>query len=167
MEYAFVISPIRAICLAHLILLNLNTRIIFGNDCKLWCSFLLPPCYFYPLWFKYSSQHPVLKHTDLCCFLNTRHQVSHPYKTNDVYFNTCVLVSRRKDKIFWTEWCQAVPDFNPLKPKLFNNSVRTAKKTQHFTITKINWLTLFKEIIAVYSEKHTKPINTKCSVTGC
>jgi hypothetical protein len=53
--------------------------------------------------------------------------------------------------------------FNPLKPKLvqivFKNSVRTAKKTQHFTITKISWLTLFKEI-AVYSEKHKMPINT-------
>jgi hypothetical protein len=31
-------------------------------------------------------------------------------------------------------------------------SERTAKKTPHFTITTINWLTLFKEIIAVYSE---------------
>jgi hypothetical protein len=50
---------------------------------------------------------------------------------------------------------------NPLKPKLvqiiFKNLVRTAKKTQHFTIKKINWLTLFKEIIAVYSKNHTKP----------
>jgi hypothetical protein len=49
---------------------------------------------------------------------------------------------------------------NPLKPKLvkiiFKNSVRTANKTQHFTITKINWLTLYKEIIAVYTENHTK-----------
>jgi hypothetical protein len=51
-----------------------------------------------------------------------------------------------------------------LKPKLikikFKNSVRTAKKTQHFTITKINWLTLFEEIIAVYCENHKKSINT-------
>jgi hypothetical protein len=39
---------------------------------------------------------------------------------------------------------------------LFKNSVRTAKKTQLFTITKINWLTLFKEIIAVYSENHAE-----------
>jgi hypothetical protein len=38
----------------------------------------------------------------------------------------------------------------------FKNSVRTAKKTLHFTVTKINWLTLFKEIIVVYSEKRTK-----------
>jgi hypothetical protein len=43
--------------------------------------------------------------------------------------------------------------FNPLKPKLvqivFKNLVRTAKKTQLFTITKINMLMQFKEIIAV------------------
>jgi hypothetical protein len=45
---------------------------------------------------------------------------------------------------------------------IFKNSVRTAKKTPHFTITKINWLTLFKKIIAVYSENHAKHINTLC-----
>jgi hypothetical protein len=53
---------------------------------------------------------------------------------------------------------------------LFKNPVRTSKKTQHFTITKINWLMLFKEIIAVYSENNTKPINTllvKFRVTDC
>jgi hypothetical protein len=27
---------------------------------------------------------------------------------------------------------------------LFKNSVRTSKRTPHFTIAKINWLTLFK-----------------------
>jgi protein involved in temperature-dependent protein secretion len=43
---------------------------------------------------------------------------------------------------------------------LFKNSVRTSKRTPHFTITKINWLTLFKEIIAVYSEHHMKAVNT-------
>jgi hypothetical protein len=55
---------------------------------------------------------------------------------------------------------------NPLKLKLgkiiFKHSVRTAKKTQHFTITKTDWLMLFKEIIAVCSENHTKPTNTLC-----
>jgi hypothetical protein len=54
--------------------------------------------------------------------------------------------------------------FNPLKWKhvqiLFKISVRTAKKTPHFTITKINWLTLFEEIIAVFTENHTKPTKT-------
>jgi hypothetical protein len=52
-----------------------------------------------------------------------------------------------------------------LKPKLvyiiFKYLARTAKKTPHFTVTKINWLTLFKEIIAVCSENHTKHTNTK------
>jgi hypothetical protein len=47
---------------------------------------------------------------------------------------------------------------------LFKNSVHASKRTPHFTIRKIKWLTLFKEIIDVYSENHTKPINTKCSI---
>jgi hypothetical protein len=50
---------------------------------------------------------------------------------------------------------------------LFKNSVRTSKRTPYFTIAKINWLMLFKEIIAVYSEYHAKPITTKCSITDC
>jgi hypothetical protein len=44
---------------------------------------------------------------------------------------------------------------------LFDNPVRTAKKTPYFTITKINRLTLFKEVIDVHSENYTKHINTK------
>jgi hypothetical protein len=59
----------------------------------------------------------------------------------------------------------------PLKPKLmqiiFKNSVRTSKRTPHFTITKINWLMLLKEIILVYSNNYTKPINAKGTVTDC
>jgi hypothetical protein len=31
----------------------------------------------------------------------------------------------------------------------FKYSVRTSKRTPHFTITKINWLMLFKEIILI------------------
>jgi hypothetical protein len=50
---------------------------------------------------------------------------------------------------------------------LFNDSVRTSKRTPHLTITKINWLMLFKKIIADYSENHGNPINTKCSITDC
>jgi hypothetical protein len=38
----------------------------------------------------------------------------------------------------------------------FNESVRTAKKAPHSTITKINWLPLFKKITAVYNESHMK-----------
>jgi hypothetical protein len=48
--------------------------------------------------------------------------------------------------------------------KIFKHSVRTSKRTQRFTITKINWLTLFKEIIAIYSENHMNAIKTLLSV---
>jgi hypothetical protein len=34
---------------------------------------------------------------------------------------------------------------------IYKNSVRTAKKTPHFTITETNFLTLFKEMTAVYT----------------
>jgi hypothetical protein len=64
-----------------------------------------------------------------------------------------------------------VCSLNPLKKKLvyvlFKITGRISKRTPNFTITKINRLMLFKEIIAVYREKNTKPINTKCSITDC
>jgi hypothetical protein len=47
----------------------------------------------------------------------------------------------------------------------FKNSVRTSKRTPHFTNTNVNWLMLFKEVIAVYSENRKKPIDTKCRTT--
>jgi hypothetical protein len=47
---------------------------------------------------------------------------------------------------------------------IFKSWVRIEKKTQHFGITKINWLTLFKKIITVYDENYTKYINTKWRV---
>jgi hypothetical protein len=49
---------------------------------------------------------------------------------------------------------------------LFKNPVRTSKRTPHFNITEINWLTLFKEIIVVYSENDTEPINTNYRIIG-
>jgi hypothetical protein len=48
---------------------------------------------------------------------------------------------------------------------IFKNSVRTAKKTPHFTVTKFNRLTPLKEIIAVYSENHARPIDKKGTIT--
>jgi hypothetical protein len=45
---------------------------------------------------------------------------------------------------------------------MFKNSVPTSKKTKPFTITKIKWLMLLREITTVYSENHTKPLNTVC-----
>jgi hypothetical protein len=45
---------------------------------------------------------------------------------------------------------------------VFKNLVRTSKRTKHVTITKISWIILFQETIAVYSENPTKHINTLC-----
>jgi hypothetical protein len=75
-----------------------------------------------------------------------------------------VYKSCRRLEIYKTRQNVKIILIKPLKPKhveiIFNNSVRTAKKTQHFAITKINWLMLFKEIIAIYSDNHMEPINT-------
>jgi hypothetical protein len=46
------------------------------------------------------------------------------------------------------------------------NSVRTSKRTSNFATTRINWLMLFKEIIAVYIQNYTKPTNTKYIVAA-
>jgi hypothetical protein len=47
---------------------------------------------------------------------------------------------------------------------MYNNSVKVPKKTLYVTISKINLLLLFMEIIHVYSENNTRHINTKCTV---
>jgi hypothetical protein len=41
----------------------------------------LPSPYFLSLKSKYSTQHPVLRHHNLCSFLNVEDQIPHPYKT--------------------------------------------------------------------------------------
>jgi hypothetical protein len=64
-----------------------------------------------PLWSKYSTQHPVLKHPQLCSSLNVKDHVSHPYRTTYkilvLYILTFTFFDRRReDKSFWTEWNQ-------------------------------------------------------------
>jgi hypothetical protein len=58
-----------------------------------------------------------------------------------------------------------------LKPKLFEvmfkNLICTTKRTQHFSVTKISSLMLFKETIVVCSENHTKHMSSKCRVSDC
>jgi hypothetical protein len=44
---------------------------------------------------------------------------------------------------------------------LFKNSVRTSKRTPHFTITRINLLTLLKKINPVHEEKYTRSTSKK------
>jgi hypothetical protein len=50
-----------------------------------------------------------------------------------------------------TSWVWQVPRMKlKLVMIIFKYTVRASKRTLHFTITKINWLISFKEIIAVY-----------------
>jgi hypothetical protein len=79
-----------------------------------------------------------------------------------------VVINVEINKIWYNIWF-LIEYFNHLKLMLlfiiFKNSARTSERTQHFTIPKIEWLMLFKEVIAVWNEKHKKPMNTKCRVT--
>jgi hypothetical protein len=60
--------------------------------------------------------------------------------------------------------------FNLLKPKfvqiICKTLVRISKKTQHFTITEVDFLMLFKEIIPG-TENHTGLEKMQCTVTDC
>ena len=64
--YKHLPSPIRATCLAHLILLDFITRTILNEECRSLssslCSFLQAPVISSPLRPKYFTQHPILKH---------------------------------------------------------------------------------------------------------
>jgi hypothetical protein len=57
-------------------------------------------------------------------------------------------------------------DFS-VSPCLRNNQelVHRAERTQHFTITEVDWFLAFNEIIAVYCENHKKCLNKKCRIT--
>jgi hypothetical protein len=51
--------------------------------------------------------------------VNIRDKVAHPYRITGKIIPSYILMfmfldSRRKDKRFWTEWSQALPELNPL-----------------------------------------------------
>jgi hypothetical protein len=78
-----------------------------------------------------------------------RVRISHAWRENRISLETLRFDSFKHG-----------PHLNASHLIIFKNSLRTAKKTPHFTVTEIDRLTLFKEIIAVYCENNTKPVNT-------
>jgi hypothetical protein len=71
------------------------------------------------------------------------------------------IISGGRKSIILLEGSQALPacpfDKDTMR-LLFTNSVRNSNKTHRVSITKINWLMLCREIIAVYTENQAKPI---------
>jgi hypothetical protein len=73
-----------------------------------------------------------------------------------------LLKDRGKSRKLVSRWLESEAGLSNIY--IYKDSARTSKRTPHFTVTKINWLMLFKEMIAVYSENHTKPINTNTAL---
>lgn len=66
------------------------------------------------------------------------------------------LLHIRAQKNSLTPWSQNSKD-------MCKHSVHTTNKIQHFSVTKINWLILFRKIIiTVSSENYTKPMKRLC-----
>jgi hypothetical protein len=51
--------------------------------------------------------------------------------------------------------------------QIYKNSVRTSKRTLHFTITTIKWLMLFKERIRAYPENYTELVHKNAELKDC
>jgi hypothetical protein len=88
--HAFHKLPRCAIRATHVLLHDLIILIIFHEQYKLWssslCKFLQPL-----VKFKYSPQHPVLKH-NLYVSLDIKNQVSHPCKTTSKIIILNILI---------------------------------------------------------------------------
>ena len=110
--YTSPLPPIRTTCPAHLILLDIITRIILGEEYSLLsssCSFLHCPvtsCFLGPNIFLSTLFSNTLS---LCSSLSVSNQVPHPSKTAGTIIvlyilNFIFLYSKLEDKIFYTEW---------------------------------------------------------------
>jgi hypothetical protein len=120
--YALLIFPMRATCLAHLILIDLITLIIF---CEGSTNYKAPHYAVFSgllslirLGSKYSPKNFVLKHPQSVypTSLILRDQVSHPYKTTgSLYYTQCG--NWKTGLVLWgMNWCCHLPQVN-MNPK--------------------------------------------------
>jgi hypothetical protein len=94
---AFLFYPIRATCPAHLIHLDLVTRIMFDSGCKSWSSSL---CSFRQCPFSSSlldpntssALHPIFEFIQHA-FFTIKNQFSHPYKMGKILFEHLYTIS--------------------------------------------------------------------------
>ena len=94
--YTSFLSPIRAKCLAHLIIHDFINWIIFGGQYRLWSSLLCSLLYCAltsPLWDPNTFLSTLFSNTiSLHASLNVRHQVSHPNDTTDIIIFLYILI---------------------------------------------------------------------------
>jgi hypothetical protein len=72
--------------------------------------------------------------------------------------------SDNQSKVFHLRYIST--ELSEADARLNNLRIQPVPQRKHNTNTNINWLMLFKKIIPVYSENHTKHINTKCRDEG-
>jgi hypothetical protein len=108
--YMLLFSPIRATCLAHLILLDLIILIILGKShSSSLCCFPYPPVTWCFLGLNILIGTGFSNTLSVCPSLNIRDKVSHSYritgKTIIRYALTVMFLdSRWEEQKFWTEW---------------------------------------------------------------
>jgi hypothetical protein len=113
--YAFLVDPTSAVSAFSFNGFIAPVIVQFGKNCQFWscmlCTFLYLPITLLSLRSKYSSQHPVLKHSIYNFPLGMTHQAVLPYsaaiKITASYRRMSFFmfqIGNPGDKWFWTEW---------------------------------------------------------------
>jgi hypothetical protein len=86
-----------------------------------------------------------------------------------IILKNSVCTSKKTHHVLMFLWvmmpCRLIGRYTASQPRrtTMSSSLPWKPQISHVSITIINWLMLFKEIIPLHSKNHMKPIGTKCS----